>query len=461
MATITRENISLLNDRVRVTVEENDYLPRFQKSLKTYSKSANLPGFRKGMVPAGLIKKMHGPSIFSEEVLRSVEAELGNYLETNHLEIFAQPLALEEEKPKLDMNQPVPYSFDFEIGLRPDFEVKALQEKTPVEKFKVLVTDKEVEEDVDRLRLKGGKLIDEESISNIDQVISVNFQECDDNDMIKEGGISRENSLLVKYFSGYLQDQLMGKTLGDILIFQLNAAVEKEKLPGLLKDLSLPGDPETEAQKKFRLTITKIGVIEKRALDPEFFMEVYADPTIQTEENFRERIKTDIQKYYDDQCLNRLNNDIFELLVHQTQIDLPERFLIRWIQVGSEKPKTSEEAASEYPNFEHQLRWTLISEKLLKENEEKTRISPEELKDYARKQMLSYYGAGATGGDLSWMESYIDRMLQDKKYLEQTYRELQSNKLFDWLATQLPLVEKEIGVEEFSKLANKHPHHHE
>ncbi|MHB1922371.1 MAG: trigger factor [Chitinophagaceae bacterium] len=461
MATITRENIGLLNDKVRVTVEEKDYLPRFQKSLKSYSKAANLPGFRKGMVPAGLIKKMHGPSIFNEEVIRSVETELGHYLETNKLDIFAQPLALEDQAPNLDMNQTVAYSFDFEIGLRPHFEIPVVQEKTRVEKYRVLVTDKDVEEEMDRLRLKGGKLTQQESITSIDQVVEVNFQECDGDSNPIEGGISRDNSLLVKFFSDSLQKQLVGKIPGDSLVFQLNTAIEPNKLPAMLNDLELKGDPETEAQKKFRLTISKVSSLEKRALDPEFFLEVYADPGIQTEEAFRERIKTDIQKYYNDQCTNRLHNDIFELLVHQTPIDLPEKFLTRWIQVGSEKPKTAEEAAEEYPSFEHQLRWTLISEKLIKQNEEATRISPEEVKEYARKQLQGYLGnTPIGGGENSFMDGYLDRMLQDKKYLEQTYGKLQSEKLFTWLETHLTIEEKELSAEEFSKLPNKH-HHHE
>jgi trigger factor len=124
MATVTRENIGNLNDKLTVNLEKNDYLPSFEKSLKSYAKSANIPGFRKGMVPSGLIKKMYGQSVFTEEILRTVEKELNNYLGNEQLDIFAQPLPLESDSRMLDINNPGDYAFAFEIGLKPDIDVK-------------------------------------------------------------------------------------------------------------------------------------------------------------------------------------------------------------------------------------------------------------------------------------------------------------------------------------------------
>src|SRR6266481_2668662 len=121
MATVTRENIGLLNDKLTLTLSKEDYLPAFEKSLKDYSKKANIPGFRKGMVPAGLIKKMYGSSLFTDEVLRSIDRELVKYLETDKLDIFAQPLPLEIDMHQLDMNNTAEYVFHFEVGMKPEF----------------------------------------------------------------------------------------------------------------------------------------------------------------------------------------------------------------------------------------------------------------------------------------------------------------------------------------------------
>ena len=159
MATVTRENIGLLNDKITVKVSQEDYLPNFDKAVKQFSKAANIPGFRKGMVPAGMIKKMHGQALFADEVLKTVEKELTGYLKAEKLEIFAQPLSLEKENKQLDFNRPEEYAFDFEVGLKPEFEISPLEPgKTTLTKYKVKVTEEMVDEEVKRLQIKGGKM---------------------------------------------------------------------------------------------------------------------------------------------------------------------------------------------------------------------------------------------------------------------------------------------------------------
>ncbi len=142
--------------------------------------------------------------------------------------------------------------------------------------------------------------------------------------------------------------------------------------------------------------------------------------------------------------------------MHETPIDLPKDFLKRWLQKGGETPKTEEEAEKEYPNFDHQLRWTLISDKLIRDN--KLDVSFEELKDNARTKLMSYYGLG--GEQAEWMDSYLERLLQDEKYVDQTYRELITTKLFDFVEGKVKVKEEEITAEDFVKLPHKH-HHHE
>src|SRR5215813_3246747 len=126
MATVTREHIGELNDKLTLSLSKEDYLPAFEKSLKDYSKKANIPGFRKGMVPAGLIRKMYGSSLFTDEVLRSIDRELVRYLETEKINIFAQPLPDEINLRQLDVNSPADYHFSFEIGLKPEFNLPGL-----------------------------------------------------------------------------------------------------------------------------------------------------------------------------------------------------------------------------------------------------------------------------------------------------------------------------------------------
>src|SRR5690349_10834813 len=157
MATISRENIGPLNDRITVKVNKDDYLSSFEKTLKSYSKSANIPGFRKGMVPTGIIRKMHGQAVFTDEVLRSVERELTKYMDDEKLDIFAQPLPLAENDPTaLDVNNPAEYSFGFEVGLKPEFALPDVSSiKVPL--YKVIVTEEMIDKQIERLQKGYGK----------------------------------------------------------------------------------------------------------------------------------------------------------------------------------------------------------------------------------------------------------------------------------------------------------------
>src|SRR3982751_3853265 len=165
MATVTRENIGLLNEKLVVRVEKDDYLPSFEKAIKNYSKKANIPGFRKGMVPVGMVKKMYGSSVFADEVIKSVEKGLSDYMSNEKLQIFAQPLPLpDNDSSKLDMNQPAEYQFAFEVGLKPEFTIPDLG-AAQLTLYKVEVTDDMVNAEIERMQDRGGKIADQESIT--------------------------------------------------------------------------------------------------------------------------------------------------------------------------------------------------------------------------------------------------------------------------------------------------------
>src|SRR5215475_1607298 len=215
MSTVTRENIGLLNDKIVVKIEKSDYLPSFEKSLKDYGKKANIPGFRKGMVPTSLIKKMYGNSVFTDEVLKGVEKKLTDYLTTEQLEIFAHPLPLpENDASKINMTQPQDYSFAFEVGLKPTFQLPELSSLTPT-RYQIIISDEMLDEEIERLQQKNGNMTDPETVTGIENVLNVSFQECDAEGVIKPDSQPKDNSLLIKYFSPSFSQQLLGKKSGD------------------------------------------------------------------------------------------------------------------------------------------------------------------------------------------------------------------------------------------------------
>ncbi|HVZ25538.1 MAG TPA: trigger factor family protein, partial [Sediminibacterium sp.] len=240
MASVTRENIGLLNDKLTVAVQKDDYYPQFEQSLKKYAKTANIPGFRKGMVPSGLLKKMYGQGVFSEEVIRKVEAELNAYLQQEKLDIFAQPLPVDTDAEKLDMNQPGEYRFSFEIGLKPAIQIDPKNIK--VTRYKITVTDAMVQEELERLQNRNGKMTEPETVENEDCILNLHFTELDESGNEKEAGISKDDSLLVKYFAPGVRTQWMGKQKDESLVFSLQEAFEEKEREVLLTDLGLGPD---------------------------------------------------------------------------------------------------------------------------------------------------------------------------------------------------------------------------
>jgi trigger factor len=455
MATITRENIGLLNEKIVVKVAKDDYLPSFEKAIKSYSKQANIPGFRKGMVPAGMVKKMYGSSVFADEVLKSVEKGLSDYMVNEKLEIFAQPLPLpENDASQLNMSNPSDYAFAFEVGLKPEFKVADLG-KAPLTRYKVTPTEESINDEINRLQTRNGKMTDPETVTSDENVLNITFTESDADGNAIEAGIKKDNSLLVKYFKEDFRSSLMNKKQDDSFVIQLSQAFDEKERDFILKDLGLE---EKDADRFFHVLITKVGLIEKPELNEEFFTSVYPNKEITTEAGFRDAVKEEIQKYWDAQSRNQLSDQVYHQLLDHTEITFPESFLKRWMQNGGEQPKTPEQVETEYPSFINSLKWTLIVDQLVKNNN--IEVKQEDLREFAKQQLFSYMGGANLGEDQPWVNDYIDRMMKDKKFVEDSYHRIQTDKIFGWAETQVNPTEKEITAEAFTKMQEEHHHHH-
>ena len=457
MATVTKENIGLLHERLTVKLEKTDYLPSFEKALKDYSKKANIPGFRKGQVPAGLIKKMYGTSVFSDEVLRSVDRELIKYLETDKLDIFAQPLPIEIDVHQLDMNNPAEYVFHFEVGMKPDFALADLS-TAKTTRYKVTVTDEMINNEIERLQNRYGNMKDLDKVENDDNVLNVIFTQADENGNDIDGGIKKDNSLLVKYFKESFRPNLAGKTINDFVIVQLNDAFDEKEREWIVSDLGLNSDNETAKNGYFKIQITKIGLLEKKELNEEFFNQLYPNQEVKTEADFRNKMKDQIQTHWDNQARNQIHDQAYHELVDHTEIKFPEGFLKKWMRTQGEQVKSDEEVENEFPVFLNQLKWTLITDKIIRENN--ISVQPEELRNFAKQQLFGYMGMSGGADEQGWVNDYIEKMMKDRKYVEDTYNRLQTQKIFEWAETQVKPEEKEISAEEFTKLVEAHQHHH-
>ena len=456
MASVIKENLGNLHDKLTVKVSKEDYLPSFEKAIKDYSKKANIPGFRKGMVPVGMVKKMYGASVFYDEVIKSVEKELQEYLVKEKPSIFAQPLPMENDLRKLDMNKPEDYEFPFDIGIKPEITLDALSSAKPTF-HKVKVTPEMVNEEIEKLVTKNGDLKDAETVTAPENVLNVLFEESDAEGNTVPEGISKDNSILLKYFSEEYQQKLQGKKVDDSVVLQLKDAFPEKEREWILSDLGLDKEDASSIEKYFKMTITKIGLVEKKELNEEFFNQVFPGKDLKTEEDFRKTLEEEIQKQWDAASHNQVQDQLYHTLT-DTPIEFPDAFLKRWIEIGGEQQKTKEQVEEEYPQFVNQLKWTLISDKIIKDNN--LDVSDEELRDNMKQEIMGYFGQMNVGEDTSWIESYVDRMMKDEKQVDSSYRKLITKKLFDWLEAQVTPEEKEISSEDFLAMQEHHHHHH-
>ncbi len=459
MATVTKENIGLLHEKLTVKLEKTDYLPSFEKALKDYSKKANIPGFRKGQVPAGLIKKMYGNSVFSDEVLRSVDRELVKYLETDKVEIFAQPLPLEIDMRQLDVNNPADYEFHFEVGMKPEFSLADLA-AAKTTRYKVDVTDEMIDNEITRLQNRYGNMKDEDTVANEENVLNVTFTEVDDSGNETEGGIKKDNSVLVKYFKESFRSNLLGKVTNDFVIATLTEAFDEKEREWIIGDLGLNKEDPASKDKSFKIQITKIGLLEKRDLNEEFFEQLYPGKEIKTEADFRNKLKEEIQAYWVNQAKSQIQDQAYHALLDHTEIKFPEGFLKKWMKTQGEdgQSKTDEQIEEEFPVFINQLKWTLISDKIIRDNS--ISVQPDELRNFAKQQLFGYMGMSAATEEQAWVNDYVEKMMKDRKFVEETYNRIQTQKIFDWAETQVNPEEKAITAEEFTKMVEAHQHHH-
>jgi trigger factor len=213
----------------------------------------------------------------------------------------------------------------------------------------------------------------------------------------------------------------------------INEAFEGKEAEWVLNDLGL----DSATDKHFRALITKVGLVEPRELNEELFTQLFPNDEVKTEEAFRQRIKEELQKQWDTESRNQLQHSVYHVLLNNVHIDFPNDFLKRWIKTQGEnkQPKTDEEVEQEFPNFLNQLKWSLISDKLIQENN--IQVQPDEIRQFAKEQLLGYMGMQNLDEEQQWVRDYIDKMMKDKKYVEDSYNRLQTQKVFDWAESQV------------------------
>ncbi|TDQ30600.1 trigger factor [Zeaxanthinibacter enoshimensis] len=434
---ITKEQIDELNAIVKVAITKEDYQDRVENILKDYRKQANIPGFRKGQVPMGLIKKQYGKAVLVDEVNKLLQDNLNKYLTEEKLDVLGNPLPKQQDNFNWDSEE---FAFEFELGLAPEFEVE-LKTKKPVTHYKIVADQKMIDEQVERIRKQYGKLISKEEVGKEDEVRGTfrnEEAEIDNNATLELKKISDKKAI----------SALTGKKVGDTVTLSTKGLFKEDYL--LAGALGLSNDKVENLDVKVDFTIEEINERQPAELNQELFDKLFGEGKVSSQKELEERIKEDSEKQFEQQADQKLLNDVTERLIETTEFDLPAEFLKKWIQTTGEKELSIEQAQEEYEKSEKGLRYQLIEGKILKDHN--IELQFEELKDFTKgfiKDQMAQYGQ--MNPEEEELDRIAARVLSNQDEAKRLSEQLMSEKLLALYKEKANLKTKEVNYEDFVK----------
>ncbi len=434
---IIKETFDALNAVIKVDIIAEDYQSKVEDILKDYRKKANIPGFRKGHVPMGMVKKQYGKSVMIDEVNKLLQESLNKFLMEEKLDILGNPLPKVSEDFSWDSEI---LSFEFELGLTPEFEVN-LKSKKKVTQHNITVDDALIDKEVQNIQSRYGKMSAVEIIGEKTNVTGtfVNKDNC----------IDKKSTVNLKDIKGKTNlKKFVGKKNGDEIELNTKGLFKEEhKLQGVL---GLSSEHAENLDTKVLFTVEETTEIELADLDQELFDKLFPGGTVTNVIELRAKIKEDAEKQFQQQADQQLLNAITEHLIENTKFDLPASFLQKWLATAGEKELSVEEATEEYKKSEKGLRYQLIQEKIMKDYDIK--IDFEELKAFAkgfiRAQMAQF---GNTNPEDSELEDITNRILSNQEEARRLQDQLMSQRLLEFYKENMSFKVKEVNYEKFIK----------
>ncbi|WP_418509109.1 trigger factor [Corallibacter sp.] len=434
---ITRENIDALNAVVKVDIAKEDYSDKVEKILSDYRKTANIPGFRKGHVPMGMVKKQYGKAVLVDEVNKLLQDALNKYLTEEKLDVLGHPLPKPQDDLDWDSDK---LSFEFELGLSPEFDVE-LKSKKAITSYTIVAGDKMIEDQIENIQKQYGKLISQDEIAK-DSEVTGTFKN-------EEKEIENTVTLTLDKFKGKATEKkFVGAKVGDVIKLKTKGLYDDEH--ELMHALKLTHDDVHGLDIEVTFTVTEINERELADLDQELFDKLFGKDVVKSVTELKEKIKEDAEKQFKQQADQKLLNDVTEYLVDNTKFDLPSEFLTKWMQTAGENELTEEQAKEEYEKSEKSLRYQLIESKLIVENDIK--VTMDDIKDHA-KQMIKAQMAqfGQMNPSDKELEDIAARVLSNQDEARRISEQIISQRLLDIYKEKANLKAKEVTYEDFIK----------
>ena len=434
---ITKESIDSLNAVVKVDIAAADYQGKVETILQDYRKKADIPGFRKGHVPMGMVKKQYGKSIMIDEINKMLQESLNNYLTEEKLEILGNPLPKVNEDFSWDVED---FSFEFELGLAPQFDVD-LSAKKKITQYNIVAEESLIDKEVENLQTRFGKIIPLEEVAEGNNIAGVFTNE--------EKAIENKATISLNDIKGKVNlKKFIGAKVGDVLELKTKSLFTDDlKLMGAL---SLSKEEIEGLEIPVTFKIEEINTTELAELNQELFDKLFGEGNVSSIEEVRAKIKEDAENQFKMQADQQLLNGVTEFLVENTKFDLPVEFLKKWLATVGENPISAEEAAQEFEKSEKGLRYQLIEGKVMSSNDIK--LDYEELKEYAKgfiKSQMAQYGN--LNPEEKELEDIANRVLSNQEEAKRLQDQLVSKKLLDFYKANITFKEKEVTYDAFVK----------
>lgn len=444
---ITRENIDALNAVLKVDIEKADYEKTVADQLKEYRQKAVIPGFRPGKVPDGLIRRKYRIPVLVEEVNKLLSKNLSQYLVDEKLNILGEPLPNEEQQKSISWETDENFEFVFDIAFAPEIDI-SLDKQNEINFYKISASEEMIDQQVEMARSELGQNLPDDEIKDNSSVRG-NFVQLNDVEEEIENGIRPEAVLIAidMIKDDEIKNSFIGKKIGDIVVFDPAKAFENRH--EIKHMLNIKQEEADTLNSNFNFTVTEILRFEKAELNEETFKKLYGEETVvQTIEDFRNRIKTEIEANLIYSSNQKFAIDAHAKLIEQANVVLPESFLKRWL-IAINKEITVEQVENEFEAFINDLKWQLIKDKIVKENG--INVSEEETRAFAIQMARAQYNQyGIYDIPEEQLESFAKMILEKPEEGERILKRLYEDKVIKVVKENVTLLQTEISQEEFN-----------
>jgi len=445
---ITKENIDDLNAVLKISVEKPDYDGNVEKVLRDYRKKANIKGFRPGMVPIGLIKKMYGKAVQIDEINKLVTENIQKFLTDEKIEILGDPLPRTDDREKIDFDTQESFTFSFDLGLAPAFDIK-LSNKNKVPYYEIAADEKMKNDYLENYTRRYGKF-EKADLSEVKDMLKGKIEALDaDGNPVADGLRVDDTTLSIDIIKNEkIKKHFIGKAENDVIDFDLRKAFPNDnEISGLLKKQK---DEVKEINGDFRFTINEISRFYPADINQELFDRIYGEGVVSSEEEFRKKIEEEITVNLKNESDYKLSLDLKKTALEKTDFMLPEDFLKRWLLKVNEKT-TEDQIEKEFGTFKQDLKWQLIRNKIarmyeVKITEEELRKEAENITRYQFRQYGLFY---ATDEQVT---NYAKETLKREEDAKRIADKILEEKVISLLKGMVKLDAKRVSIEEFNKL---------